>query len=1064
MRKFLITVFCFLVIMVLPIFLWFLEDDKQLSIAVIDKTVPNETYREHKGIIWLLNHLKYSKKDKSPYSLVNDYYGFIPDDKQKSYKVSKLPNDYSNYDVIYIADTYGVYEQDLPWYEQDRRGARSEKIYGGLTEEEWGAIVNRLSQNEKSLLVAEYNTFASPTNEEVRKKVADFLGLNWSGWTGRYFQELNPAKNKEIPQWIVDEFGDSWRYEGEGFILVNDINYQVVVLENNKHLKDKGISIRFTDQGSKQFGLTKSPNYEYWFDIVTAKSGSEVLAEYEWSLTEAGMELLNENEIPTEFAAVLKNGYGSATTYYFAGDYNDIEHVPSFYQMKGLQGAYSVLNTFSDAAFYWKTYVPMMTSILESFESNRKKDNSVVDIDTDKLNYGARIENNSFEILKDNEWVRMRIKGVNLGMGKPGYFPGEAAITEEEYYRWFEQIGEMNANAIRVYTLHPPGFYDALKRYNESHEEKIYVFHGVWMNEEKIEESLDVFDKDILQEFQHEMKKIVDVVHGNNNVQPEAGHASGIYRSDISEYVIGWVIGIEWYPYMVLNMNEEYTSIGDFNGQYFETKDAKPFEHWLAKQLEFLVDYEIKHYQAIRPVSFTNWVTTDILEHPAEPNEQEDLVGVNPNVIYTKNEMNLTKQFASYHIYPYYPDFFNFEESYQTYVDHRGEFNSYAAYLSELHDAHRIPILVAEFGVPSSRGLTHENPFGWNQGFLSEKEQGEITSHLYEDIVAEELLGGLVFTWQDEWFKRTWNTMDYDNPDRRPYWSNAQTNEQQFGLLSFDTHKIQVDGVTEDWKTAPIYEKQDGQLKAMYVDHDERYLYIRLDINKVGSGHPVILLDVVPNQGNHHIAQFSSLSFKNGIDFYINLDEHESSIRVDQYYDFFRYFYSKHLNLIDAKAAQSEKNTGFFSPIHYALNRELYLPQQKKTLPFASYETGKLRQGNGNPEAEDYDSLADYYISENGVVEMRIPWLLLQAKDPSQKEFIGDLYADGVSASKFIKEIFAGVMMVDKEGRVTDAFPSVEGQQLGEMKGYSWENWDMPNYKERLKQSYYIVKEVFEKH
>lgn len=113
--------------MVLPIFLWFLEDDKQLSIAVIDKTVPNETYREHKGIIWLLNHLKYSKKDKSPYSLVNDYYGFIPDDKQKSYKVSKLPNDYSNYDVIYIADTYGVYEQDLPWYEQDRRGSCSEK-------------------------------------------------------------------------------------------------------------------------------------------------------------------------------------------------------------------------------------------------------------------------------------------------------------------------------------------------------------------------------------------------------------------------------------------------------------------------------------------------------------------------------------------------------------------------------------------------------------------------------------------------------------------------------------------------------------------------------------------------------------------------------------------------------------------------------------------------------------------------------------------------------------------------------------------------------------------------
>jgi hypothetical protein len=186
---------------------------------------------------------------------------------------------------------------------------------------------------------------------------------------------------------------------------------------------------------------------------------------------------------------------------------------------------------------------------------------------------------------------------------------------------------------------------------------------------------------------------------------------------------------------------------------------------WVAKPLK----YEKEKYNWLRPMSFTNWVTTDLLEHPGEPSENEDLVSVNPNVIYTKNEMDLTKQFASYHIYPYYPDFFNYEEKYQTFVDHRGKFNSYAGYLADLHSAHRLPILVAEFGVPSSRGLTHENPFGWNQGYLTEKQQGEIVSHLFEDIMAEKLLGGLIFTWQDEWFKRTWNTMDLDDPNRRPY-------------------------------------------------------------------------------------------------------------------------------------------------------------------------------------------------------------------------------------------------------------------------------------------------------
>src|SRR5690606_16065528 len=79
----------------------------------------------------------------------------------------------------------------------------------------------------------------------------------------------------------------------------------------------------------------------------------------------------------------------------------------------------------------------------------------------------------------------------------------------------------------------------------------------------------------------------------------------------------------------------------------------------------------------------------------------------------------------------------------------------------------------------------------------------------------------------DEWFKRTWNTMDYDNPDQRPFWSNAQTNEQQFGLLSFDRHKIKVDG-EDDWQDAgTLYEKAEGELRSLSMDSDERYVYIK---------------------------------------------------------------------------------------------------------------------------------------------------------------------------------------------------------------------------------------------
>ena len=70
---------------------------------------------------------------------------------------------------------------------------------------------------------------------------------------------------------------------------------------------------------------------------------------------------------------------------------------------------------------------------------------------------------------------------------------------------------------------------------------------------------------------------------------------------------------------------------------------------------------------------------------------------------------------------------------------------------------------------------------------LSEKAQGEMDAFMLKDIYEEGYAGALVFAFQDEWFKRTWNTMDLDLPDRRSYWNNQQTNEQHFGLLAFDS-------------------------------------------------------------------------------------------------------------------------------------------------------------------------------------------------------------------------------------------------------------------------------------
>ncbi|MFC3419580.1 hypothetical protein ACFOLA_13080 [Salinicoccus hispanicus] len=669
----------------------------------------------------------------------------------------------------------------------------------------------------------------------------------------------------------------------------------------------------------------------------------------------------------------------------------------------------------------------------------------------------ARIAGDQFEVKTPDGWEQMTIKGVNMGMAKPGTFPGEAAITEDEYYRWFEQIGEMNANTVRVYTLHPPGFYKALARYNNRNEENIYLMHGLWADEGKMHDGLDAFDEALNEEFDQDMLNVMDAIHGGGTVEAEPGKASGNYTKDVSGYVIGWVMGVEWYPPFVVGTNEKHEDIGQYDGSFYRTESASPFEHWLAQKMDYISNYENETYGSLRPMSFTNWVTTDILDHPSDSSDMEDLVSVDPNVIYTKGEMEAIGQYASYHIYPYYPDFLNNDEKYLDYTDHRGEKNNYAGYLNEMVKEHRLPILVAEFGVPGSRGLTHRNPFGWDQGFHSEKKQGEIITHLYEDIIEEGMLGGLVFTWQDEWFKRTWNTMDYDDPDRRPFWSNAQTNEQQFGLLSFDTHKIKVDGEATGWENDPLY-TGDGTLKSLTMDSDERYLYLKVEHDPGLEGSINIPLNIVSEQGNHTLDD--QVESEDGIDFLIDINSEQSRVTVDDYYDFFEIQYGHTLEMIDVKG-EPKKDSGVFNSIRLALNKEYYLPDRGETLPFESYETGLLREGIGDPEAEGYDSLTDYnWNREEGVLEIRLPWQLIGARDPSQREFIGNIVEDGLEASVQIDGIGIGAVVMDGQ-HVVDSLPAVENNRIPALTTYTWEKWDLPESDERLKKSYDILKETF---
>ena len=257
------------------------------------------------------------------------------------------------------------------------------------------------------------------------------------------------------------------------------------------------------------------------------------------------------------------------------------------------------------------------------------------------------------------------VKGVNLGVGIPGEWATDYAVSKETYLRWFAQMQEMGANTVRVYiTLHDD-FYNAFYEYNtareEANEEPLWLIHGVWVNDYIQNSHRDAYDKDFLETFVRDGRTLVDVLHGNKKISLGRGTGSGFYNKDVSRWVIGYILGVEWEDVTVTYTNHKYPDLPPYQGTYLSaTEDASAFESMLAQVGDRIVSYESRRYKTQRLVAFSNWPTTDPFLYP------EDITTffmkcaqVDVEHIRTEDAF-LAGQFASYHVYPYYPDYLNY--------------------------------------------------------------------------------------------------------------------------------------------------------------------------------------------------------------------------------------------------------------------------------------------------------------------------------------------------------------------------------------------------------------------
>ena len=408
-----------------------------------------------------------------------------------------------------------------------------------------------------------------------------------------------------------------------------------------------------------------------------------------------------------------------------------------------------------------------------------------------------KTEDDKILLNKGDGYKEFEIKGVNMGSGIPGEWSTDFAIDKETYLRWFDQIKDLGANTVRIYTVQNDTFYNAFYEYNHENPDPLYLIHGVWVNDYVLNSHRDAYNEDFFDTLLEDSKTVVDVLHGRKKINlgrmASAGH--GTYNKDISPWVLGYILGVEWEDVTVVFTNEKYknnSKYNSYNGKYmYTTEDASPFEALLAKLGDKVIEYESEKYKVQKLVAFSNWPTTDPFYYPEQVTKffmkcaQVDVENIKTTDAF------LSGQFVSYHIYPYYPDYLvhikdwgnfktniNIADFYEN-----GVLNTYKAYLSMIKNHHSMPVVISEFGVSTGRGMAQVDVnTGRNQGHMSETEQGDALVRCYNDIMDAGCAGSCVFAWQDEWLKRTWNTMHAVNLMRTPYWSDYQTNEQYFGL------------------------------------------------------------------------------------------------------------------------------------------------------------------------------------------------------------------------------------------------------------------------------------------
>ena len=627
---------------------------------------------------------------------------------------------------------------------------------------------------------------------------------------------------------------------------------------------------------------------------------------------------------------------------------------------------------------------------------------------------------NYLTVFNGTGYIPFFVKGINLGASVPGSWPGQLAINPQQYARWFAMMADAGFNTVYIYTLHQPRFYHELARHNmENPEKQLYLFQGVWLPEEytMIGEENDLFSHTVV--LDSEIRNVIDCIHGRNSIRYRIGGGFGEYTTNVSQWVLGYIIGREIHAAEVDVTNSKHFYLDRYMGSHLSIENASPTEIWLTERLDRLIAYEKAKYNITRPVACSSWPTLDPLRHPSEPEGSgEDDMTVDMNKVKIVNAPG--GFFHAYHVYPYFPNFMNNEEKFKNTRDEEG-INNFLGYLRELRNHYtNHPLLITEFGVATSIASASTSISGMNHGAMTEEQQGLSAIRMLKSIYDSGCGGGSLFSWKDEWYKTTWITNPLTS-ERRNLWHNLLSPENNFGLIRFAPNP----NFYRDKRIQPIILDKFSRTE-IWHDFVTFNIDVALSSNLNANDTLWIAIDTYLRHMGESVLPNGKKLINNRAEFLLRITSDSANLYVTKAYDL--YGLPVKLNQSDAYKTTISDGAG------WNLLRWRCGSQEPQGFPFTQ-DIGKLAVCKGNETLKAHHAV---HIKNNGI-SIRIPWALLNFSDPSNAAVIDDDTSQEIcNTSIACRGQYLNSLQTDGI-----ALTMIYNDMAAELPVYTWTGWEV---------------------